>query len=310
MSKRALTTAIVLLGLQLGLLGGCASRSNDPEIGPSVPEDVTAQYDAQAVANLYNSRLEGLDRVWARAVTSMTWLDENGDRRREQGDGHFMFVEPNQVALTIGAPHRTIFHIGSGQGATGQTQFWFFDLVETRRLFLSSTGQGLGFAGVPLQPIDTLVLAGLRPVDAERVELVPAPAWTGANQVRVAMRLSRDDGRELRIVVDPRSGQAFHAELIGGQRSIRSTLQNPVRVEVRTGAGVSPLIPTRIEIESVGYTNEAGAAADGMARISLNAPEISFRRPRPGVFDLEVLRSTYGVEEEIDLDSSARASDG
>lgn len=289
-------------------VGGCATKHGPIPTPPTPPSPaVETVFDAREVAELYNARIAGLDRVWARAVTSMTWIDDRGDRRREQGDGHFMFVEPDRVALTIGAPHRTIFHIGSGPSMNGPTEFWFFDLVDVARAYVSSDGGGIGFAGVPLQPLDTLLLAGLRPLDTERVAIEPAPAWM-LGEARVSLVVPVAGGRSLAVVVDGRSGEPFGAELRDGAgRSLRSTLSDPISVMVRGGGFVPPRISSRIEIESIGFENETGQPANGMARITLSDPEISSRRPRAAVFDLEVLKSTYGVEEVVDLDQPAPA---
>lgn len=291
MLERVLT--FVLLGALVSL-GACSSK-RAPEVMPETPQEPIELPEARAVGELYNARLAGLDRLWARAVTAMTWTDDEGKRRREQGDGHFMFVEPGEVALTIGAPHRTIFHIGSGE-LDGAGAYWFIDLVEARIAYVARAGERLAFAGVPLQPLDILRLAGLRPIELEGLTVERAPEWA-SGEARVALVEALGDGSQLRVIVDARSGEPVGAELRDGGRVVRSRLSDPQRVYVRGGGIVSPLIPSRIDIESVGEVDKQGRPVEGSARIVLSDPEISSRRPRAAVFDLEILIETYGVDE-------------
>ncbi|MEO0511691.1 MAG: hypothetical protein AAF108_02190 [Planctomycetota bacterium] len=276
------------LGVGVAWLAGCAPRARPAEPEQPLPP-------ASELADAFNARIDGLDRLWARAVTSLTYLNADGQPAREQGDGHFMFVAPALVAHTIGGPDRTYIHFGSGEIGDGRRGGWLIDAVDKPVAYVVPEGasDAITVQGLRIDPARFLSLAGLRPIDAGLASIrrgsSPGTAW---------LDVPGRDGSVLSVEVRLGSAAPVRAEArdATGNLLLGSVLSDPARVAVRGGGRTPPVIPSKIEVTVPG--DEGGV---GSVRVSLSDPEINPRRPNARIFRLDVLNKTYGVEEVVDV---------
>ena len=78
---------------------------------------------AQDLLERYNARTAKIEQFSARGVIEVRWTDERGKRRFEQGDVHFLYRKPDQVALSISKAFERIYWLGCDS-----QRFWWFDL--------------------------------------------------------------------------------------------------------------------------------------------------------------------------------------
>ena len=119
-------------------------------------------------ARRYNQHVLGLKRLWARSVVEVSWIEDDGDRRSEQGEGHFVFVPPRRVALSVGKLGKIILWAGSNA-----ERYWLIDNQGDGVAYVGKhpTVEVIGPTGgvemrgpLPFKPDDVPYLLGLRPL--------------------------------------------------------------------------------------------------------------------------------------------------
>ena len=89
-----LPVPLVLLCICWLVLTGCrhddAFTTGGGQASPITQADITYN----ELAKRYNEQLEPLRTVWARTDVVIVWRDEDGDIRREQGEGKLMLRRP------------------------------------------------------------------------------------------------------------------------------------------------------------------------------------------------------------------------
>jgi len=308
MPDRARVKRLAVRGLALvaAAVAGCVivACSNGPQAVPT-PAAAWNHMDAEQATSLlerYNDRVEGLERLWARATVVYEGSDSEGDRLREQGEGHLQVRRPRDVALTIGKLGDTRLYFGSNE-----ERYWWIDTVDRDRKIAyvgdheHMTPEKIRRLGLPLRPLGLIELLGISALDARNIEsalqsdpdagdAAPTQRLTMIKPggTRVLFEFEGEDAIRMaepsRIVIASPAAPRIHADLSRYQTAF-----------VGRNTNLRPRLATRFIVR--------GRAFDGEFRLSLYDPE---NRPiRDVAFQPQRLLDAYGVERVIDLDKRA-----
>ena len=284
---------VALASLALSACAGPPPVADDPYM----PEPVRARGDVPdyaEVARRYNSNLEHLDRLWSRSIVEMRWTDEDGRRQFEQGEGHFIYMAPDRVALTVGKLGNVMLWAGSNH-----EQYWMFDLRE----------RGIAHHGrhenanrpcsrelpLPVQPRAVPHLLGLLPLDESVADAAPSVERVqGYNVIE-------PPGTRLRMMLHPDTALPVRVDLTDerGEAVVIAQLDRHDYMEIDGVARLaSPRIATRATVHAVGEE----------AELSLTLSDVTdarrFDRIDERVFDLVFLMRRHDAAEVIDLDAA------
>ncbi len=290
MRKARGSIAFILLGV---LLTAC--QTSPTPIGPADPGPLPTYEEVYAQAE---ARVGALDRFWAVAVVGLRYTDAEGDRRRDQVEGHLQFIRPSKVALTLGKLGDTLLLLGCDDD-----RFWWIERIEEKRAFVGDQRDARRLAlervGVPVLPTDMLLLGDLVPWPAPGTEFegrVVETVRAGMSAAEVFAVEFRESGRTRRIyltrsVFDPVGVDLYTDD---GRLIAQSELSLHERVLNRLDPLRHQRVPTRINIDV--------PSAESRIEMNLSRMEISDRRPKALVFDLNELIERFGIEEVIRLE--------
>ncbi len=279
--RAAAVTALVLV-----LVGctGTPDRPPDPEPEAQLPSYETIYAGAER-------RIGTLERLWAASVTSLRYVDAEGERRRDQGEGHFQMQRPGSLAVFIGKLGETYLILGSDA-----TRYWWIELLDDRVAYVGRSDEAQQSSeatlGVPVLPSDLLLALDLERWPEPGSPRVLGVEWStldGVDRGRTVAVTIDELGRIRRVHVDTVSLDPRAVELLtkDGEVFASSRLSQHARVLNRIGAPVEPRIPMRAEIDL--------PAAEARLEISLSRAAMDPRKPRPVVFDFDELLDRFGV---------------
>jgi hypothetical protein len=263
-------------------------------VGPIVPDELAPVVrDAprqtlptyNELTTQYNQRLDGLDQLWARTDVQLRWREEDGDARREDGDGKLIWRAPTDLVLTVEKVGRVMLWAGADA-----SRYWLFDLIDTdQKTLLWGRQDRVGAAGLPLpvSPQALPHLLGLLP-------LPPADAVYGDGLVQAARGywVVRPPGLALRLWIVPETLRPTQVELLDREGSTRVV----ARLEgSRSVEGLeSVAVPQTVDIIPV----------DEEARFTLILQRVTTGegRIRDAMFDLDRLVAAHRPQQMIDLD--------
>jgi hypothetical protein len=258
-----------------------ADRPRDP--GSTVEVPTYAELRAR-----YNDRVDGLERLWARAVVQVDGEDAEGNKLKEQAEGHLQVIRPDRVALTLGKLGETYFMLGSNP-----RNYWWIDLsAEPKSALVGAqdrvTPEAAAYLGLPIYPGDLIELFGIAPLPEE-----PAPVGRAVYEQLVAVDLPAATGTK-RLLLDPETLEPQRIELIdrSGRLAAASELSRYEMVPVEGDALRKGRVATRVLIRSPQLT--------GTARFTLNEP--TNKSIRSVAFDLTRILKSYSVSDVVDVD--------
>ena len=288
---------LLMLALSGLVLIGCAGpqRADDPYMPERVDaRDAVPDYDE--LVQRYNANLEHLDRLWSRSVAAMRWTDENDRRRYEQGEGHFIFMAPARIALTLGK-HRTLLWAGADD-----ERYWMFDLrdqgVVNHGLHANLGRPCSRELPLPLQPRAVPHLLGLLPL-ADSSEEPNGEAPT-VERVR-GYDVIEPPGTALRLMLHPDTALPARVDMLdrAGEPAVIALLEQHEHMEVEGVARMaSPRIATRATVYAVGEDAELSLTLSGLT------DGRRFDRIDDRVFDFEFLQQRHTPREIVDLDAA------
>ena len=291
--------AAAIVGCKGAGRGDGASLSPEERLLPPTPEFAT-------LAALQNERIGKITDFWSRASLRAVWVDDEGERHREEGEGHLILRLPYQTSLTVGK----VGEIGYWAGSDME-HFWLFDSVDRDNpiAFLarnenafSPCAEPLPLAIHPLEVVDLMgfsTLPEVLPITLADGTVQPAPATPEV----VVDDLDRSFVVTLpgpfsvrRIAFD-----ADHPDLVpkrvelldpnGGRVLAIAELTEYVRLDViGLGPGLQPWVPSRL------YIRPGGADVDpeeNFVRLTLAAPAdrpTSRREIDPRVFEFRTVQ--------------------
>lgn len=241
---------------------------------PVEPRKAVPVVDYAELAARYNANIRGLDRLWSRSVVELRWKQAERSRL-EQGEGHFLMIRPDRLALTVGKLGQTLFWLGCN-GQRG----WIFDLQsQPSVLYLYDSVQAVqadSLIAALLRAGGPACLLGLVELEPEiaRVVTVQEGCWV-LEPADVPMRLWIDPVRAVAVQVDLLDEE--------GRTLATAKLSRHEPVDLSPPAGFRPLLARRIEI----------VLADGQQRLTLFLSDVSAglaeTRIQDRAFDLEAL---------------------
>lgn len=270
----------IALGAAVLLAGGCAGGGQREE--PTARELLGDPPSYAAVRAVYNTRVDGLDRLWARAVVSVSGSEADGSPFREQGEGHLQVVRPDRVSLTAGKLGKPLFIYGSNS-----EQSWWIDRSGEESVAVIGPHAGLtrddyAALGLPVHPLELVELLGITPLPEPDRPLVWSRDGTMAGFLTEGVL-----GYRL-TWIDPETFDPVRISLLDarGEPLVASTLIGTQGVRIDGDATRRPRVPERVEVEVAG--------TDLAVRVSLNEPRN--RRIDARNFDGEALLGIYEVE--------------
>lgn len=256
-----------------------------------------SSYTYEEVASAMNERASRLERFWAATITKVWYIGEQGENEVEQLDGDLHIVQPDQIALSL----RKVSVNGAALGANKRF-YWYVDLTADDPVALIGTHakadpDRLSQLGVPVHPLDLLLLLGFSPVPAEPMN-PDAP-----------LRLSRS-GTRLVLTAPARWGIVEY--------TINPQTFEPDRIEIRRAPGARPVLTANMLDGDVPFDDRLNRELpevripervlidvpnlDAQVQIRFLAAQSSKRRPDERAFDLGETLSRYGVRLKRDLD--------
>lgn len=275
---RGLRRVAAGVGLGLFILAGCTATG-------SLHQRAEPAADIAEVLSRYNAQALGVERVAGTTAAFVRFRDpDTGDMRREVGEGHFVFVRPSRVALTIGKLGHDILWAGNNDRL-----FWLFDLQEEGTAYVGSYARldqpGTQTLPLPVRSDRLPGLIGLIPVDPQAVDV----EWHDG------LLLVEPHADARRLLLDARTGRARRIDLLdanGRSRIIcELTGEKPVR---RGGDAPSAAMAAEAAIRVVG---EAGDLTIKFANLTDEAGKFDER-----LFDFDALRRKHKPAIVVELD--------
>ena len=279
-----------LLALTALLLASCAQT-------PSPVVDESPLPTAADAVRAHNERVSRLDRLWARAIVTLRFTDEKGNKKWEQGDGHFQLKDAQKLALSIGKVGEVLVWIGADND-----RFWVIDRLDddASSVFVGQhdtvTREALQRVGLPVPPKQLIQLGALTPIDPNNATL------SRSADDRLIVSVSDADG-EWRYHLDPAPADDLPALIerldSTGTVILSASLEQPRNVDMNDGiGGWPPRSFGRLLVTHVPSGDSISLLLDG---------EITDGRrrgvPNDAVFDLDVLVNAYGpIRRVVDLD--------
>jgi hypothetical protein len=275
--------------------GVCLWTTGCAELPRVVEQEAPEQFPSyEELVDRYNRNLDGVDRLWARAVVELEWEDEKGGHF-EQGEGHLIVVLPDRVALSLGKLGKTMFWAGSD----GQ-RYWLFDTRDDKsKLYvgrndhpvdLDENGRRVGF---PIRPPELLKMLGIA-----RIE--PGVGAGGAVGWREGCYVIEPPGTSLRFHLDPQTARPRRIDLVDSQGNelVTARLSGWETMTLSgVGPGAYPRVATRFEVVE--------PARHGTMTLFLSGVTDGKDEGRitSKVFDLQKLREVFKPREIVDLDA-------
>ncbi len=282
--------ALLALALMV-MLAGC--RSAEKRSGAPAPAGPPPEYGK--IVRVHNERAARLAKLWARGSAVITWIEEDGTKRVEQGEGHFQVVQPSNVALSIGKLGEVLFWLGCDDQLA-----WAIWTRDDKRAMVgphsANTRARLAEVGIAASPRDLIRLAGLAPLPESHAGTAPARAPDGT--IRFDIDLGPAEGA-WRYWLAPDSLLAKRIALLDsplGAEIVTSSLDVYLPVTLRREGGFFPTAPSRLRIR-----HEPSGSSASLTLESMN--DGGGPRLAPANFVLASLLDAYNVSRIIELHS-------
>lgn len=271
------------------MLGGCGPTDVEPD-------QPTVTYAELAAA--HNAAVDRLEQLWVRTVLEARWVDEQGDKHFEQGDGPLIVRKPHELALAIGKLGNTRYWLGADAD-----RYWLFDLSGERRTAYIGRIDRIGNPAkadpdrraLPL-PIQPNRLIGLLDITAWPDDVRPEVTATEIGHVFTLPAEAALGGLGRQIEVGPDARARRIALLDADDRVVlEAVLSDPGPVELADAPpGAWPRLAERIEIRL--------PRSDAKLKLVMRSPTGGADKVRDVQFDFEKLARLHRIERVVDLD--------
>ena len=291
---------VSLIVAACGVLPGCMSQHKPDLVVPVVPQ--VAPPTAEQIARVYNTRVEGLRRLWSRLEMKFTGTDAQGKPIDEESEGFFITEPPFRLSMSVNKLGEAYFLLGSNQ-----ERYWWFDLSRPERpayvgLHANATPEKTVKVGLPVHPLELLELVACTPITPDAPDTpaistawaTDAPPIAGRTLVVVT---SPTRWGVRRVYVDPSDGNAHRVVLADeqGRTLVESELSRYEPV-AGTQAAVATVITLRL-----------APSGRGTLTVRMTLYGMEDRDLNPALFDLEEQKSRRDVRKVFDLDGPSPA---
>ena len=289
--------AVALVAVLSVVLSGCSPKPPIPANPMGGREIDLSEYSYEDVANTVNARAKRLERFWAATIVKVWYIGREGENEVDQLDGDIHIVQPDMIGMSLEK-------VGVDVAALGANErfYWYLDLVADEEVASIGTHaranpDQLADLGVPVHPLDLLLLLGFSPIPDE------------PHDPEQPLRLS-DSGRHIVVTAPAQWGIVDYA--------LDPDTLEPVRVEIRRATRLPPVLTADMLEGSLAFQDRAPSDSPEVRiprRIVIDVPEIearvqirfldprtSRRKPDERAFDLGDTLSRYGVRHRRDLD--------
>lgn len=226
-----------------GLISGCEQQKDTrPDAG-----DVVLPSYAQ-IAAAHNARVKPIKQFRSRAVVEFEWIDADGDKQFEQGDGPLRYRTPDQLALTISKADVDLYWLGCDAN-----RYWLFDLHAKPRTgwvgsHAKASNQQRTNAPLPIRPDQIVGLLGFGPLDEKAKATVSA--HTDGYLIRYPPDPARDE-QVVELVLKPQYGvQSVRITDKRDQVVLTAALSQFNRMEIEgLPPGAWPWVAEKVHIE-------------------------------------------------------------
>ncbi|MEZ6318056.1 MAG: hypothetical protein R3B49_04765 [Phycisphaerales bacterium] len=285
--RRALALGALVV---VALVSGCKV---EPKMGDTGGRGAGGEPPAyEEIARAWNERVDGLDRLWARAVVRVEGNDAAGKRLSEQAEGHLQIVQPDDLALSLGKVGETRLHLGSD----GERYWWLDSIDPDHAVALVGrhdkvTLEKAAALGLPVHPLDLIELLGITPLPAKGRSV----GWSKDGTEAVFNVPARWGSRW--VWVDPVTFEPRKIALADEDFKVlaEADLEKYDIVRIDGDATRQPEVATRVIVRTPAF--------DGWVRMTLYEPRN--RSISAKAFELGSLLKRYGIEEQIDVDDPA-----
>lgn len=277
----AAIAGIVAVIVCAGLIG-CADQNKVAE-EPVYVVPAGPPLSPEAIASAYNPSVVKVDRLWARTELRITGTDDKGEAFDETAEGHFQFIRPRGLALTVNKLGETYFCLGSND-----TQYWWMDLRKPRNALLGDHAKAspriAARFGVPVHPLDLIDLMGILPVQAKGSRT----AWSKDGRHIVLSGPSRWGRKEMLFSSDGRTLMGVRLLTSRNELLCESELGETSPIEFREAPDATAIVPVRITLHIPSRGTEVS--------IRLYDPQNRGAAMKKTVFDPQALLTAYNIE--------------
>lgn len=293
--------------LAASALASCAAPDamEDKPVPPAEPLPVMSYREA---ATRYNRHVAGLERLWARSVVEVRWIEEDGDRRSEQGEGHFVFVPPQRVALSVGKLGKVILWAGSND-----ERYWLIDNQGDGVAYVGKhpsvevvapTGDGEMRGPLPFKPDDVPFLLGLRPLPVDE-ELANRGDGRAVARTDNRAYVVTPPGGRVSLHLEPERMLPIRVDLFDaeGKLAARGELSEHERLDqVGTPVATWPTLATEATLRPADPDRPGRVDPEQRMRLILSGLTTDTRKIKDRAFDFDTLLRVYEPEEVTMLD--------
>lgn len=279
--------AAVCAAILMGLTVGCEGPQRVDQMPTEVPS-------YRELAERYNANLAKLDQLWTSSVVAIRWVDEDGKKQFEQGEGHFIFVPPKRVALTVGKLGDVLLWAGADE-----QRYWLFDLGQSGKAYVGrheNAGKACSQPlPLPVLPSNVPYLLGLLPLDLEQASVAPPVEMLDGQY------LIEPPGLRLRMLLDPATALPTRVDIVGdsGNSVVIAQLSNFDTMEAE---GLPPGQAAKIARRAV--VTAVGEDASLSLTLSGATDGKRFEKINPKAFDFDVLLKAHRPGEVVVLDAA------
>ncbi|MCW5757691.1 MAG: hypothetical protein KIT54_10685 [Phycisphaeraceae bacterium] len=273
----------------------CASRPELPYANGSGRVVNLSDHPYEQVAAAMNARAQRLERLYTPVIVTVWYIGRQGEDEVDQLDGSLHVVHPTKISMNL----QKVGVEGAALGAN-ERHYWFMDLLAETPVASIGTHERanpdqLSELGVPVHPLDLLLLLGFSPVPSSPMDASALSVTSLGSHL-----LLRAPARwgVVEYTLDPTTYEPVRVALRRGPRlppALTADMLERIEFVDRTDPQQSALeIPRRILIDV--------PALDARVRIRLLDPHVSRRRPDERAFDLGDALSRHGIRLRRDLD--------
>lgn len=285
-------TRPILLAVVVLISTGCQTLSPTDQTQVALPS-----YDE--IATRYNHNIQGLDRLWSRAVVIANWIDDQDKHRSAQGDSStLMMVGRDRLALSIGKSVKDLLWIGCDE-----LRYWWIELGEEPISYVGWHDKLYAGKSRPLpvdiRPLDLPVLLGLVQFDPHKTPTQKPYVTKYQNHYVIS-----PPGSNARLTLDTKTALPVKVEMFDrqGQLVITASLSEPGRVKLHNRSpGDWPTIMTRTQLTVVGRPGNMSILLSAMTNARAD-DETQKDRALQHAFNYDKLKVALRVKKQTSLD--------
>ncbi|WP_432799405.1 hypothetical protein [Poriferisphaera sp. WC338] len=304
---------MLLLVVGCAVLSACNTQPIIPEQDKLLPPRISAPTewpDYETLVARYNANVEKISNLRAGVDFQIKYVDDEGNKKTEDGGGKFFFISPDNMTLVLSKAGIEIFWAG-----TNAEKYWLFDLHNDHLFWGYNRYAGLPktfeLQNIPIQPDEVTHLLGLRKIPV-LTDDAPEPAIQKVNGYAVItlprqyVKVPVETGPVVgeiavlkggwRYYLDPETGLPAGIDFLDAELRtpvITSRISNP---KTFSSSRVAPVMRPKLPGQAEMYFHETEAY------LRLYLLDYSDRKPPSVLFDFDKQLQKKKPKETFQLD--------